>query len=339
MKINTLKSGVIALILFIISFSLYYRSTIRGTDVTRGSDFLTGFESENISKIEIKNKTKEIILNRRGNHFILHSEYGYPASNERINSFVFNMANIKIAEKVSDSEKSFKPYDVHEKAFNTLITFKDKNEKILTQFYVGKNEPQKGAYVRFAGKKEVYLTTEPVSLVSSRDDFINKNISSIKEEFISSIKVDTKSAFVINKNENSYIISKPKKINFSSNKVEGFVNQLKNLRFTDFKPINQLSIKSFSGRIETKLINSISYIFEFTKEKEKYYLKVKSSSEESPQQIVIDKNDDKEKLKNVEKTIMSQKSAQQFNLIHGAWIYEISKATFDSLNKNLTDLK
>ncbi|MCB0415254.1 MAG: DUF4340 domain-containing protein, partial [Bdellovibrionales bacterium] len=324
---KTKKLGLTAFLLFLISFGLFYLDTRTTQPNLVGTDFLSGLDNEKIFYIQIETNRQAISLIRDGEKFFLKSDKGYPTSNERINEFIYNMASIQIADLITKNPNRFEDLKISDNNFDAKITFEDNQEKKLTEFYIGKMLNNQQRYIRLSKENKVYLSKDIIKLPTGEKDFIDKTLLNISRSEISSIKVLNTSSFQIDKNDNKFVVTQPKKAQIEESKVNQFINRISNVYFKDFKKINDDSISkvNFDKSIEVKLSNAIKYLFEFSQLDDKYYLKVLSNAGEAPKEIVIHSEDDQNKLKSVEKTILAQKKAQQFNLEHGAWIYEIHK--------------
>ncbi len=139
-----------------------------------GSYLLQGFNPDKVYGIYIKNGNESLTFKRREERFILTGRVDYPVANDRINDLVKSVADIRCAERVTADERNHPSLGVTGDSGSLVIRFFSESGQKITGVVIGKARPGfPGFYTRLEEDKQVYLSTEPLSPVSTNEiDYI-----------------------------------------------------------------------------------------------------------------------------------------------------------------------
>lgn len=291
-----------------------------------------------MEKLILKETGKDsLIFQRQGTSFYLFSHNNYPASIKKINDLLFDISNIQIQEKVSSSESSQKNYKVSPEDYTYSVQGFDENDKPVLSFLVGNKFKSSGNYIRQSDKKDIYLSKSPVFFSSEKDSYIDKKIFELGSKKVLKVEVSTTTRFTIEKENDKWRL-KGIKYEVDDTQLSTFINTLTGLEFLSFTPVADKTL-DWKHSLSFQTDDTIVYEVKFTQEGDKYYALISSSTEETPQQVSISRDDDKEKLKKVEEVLKAQKNSQMFNVTHASWVYEIRESVYKELMKGPSDFK
>jgi hypothetical protein len=139
-----------------------------------GSYLLQGFNPDKVCGIFIKNGNESLTFKRQEERFILTGRVDYPVSNDRINGLVKTVADIRCAERVTADERNHPSLGVTGDSGSLVIRFFNESGQKITGVVIGKDRPGfPGFYTRLEDDKQVYLSTERLSPVSTNEiDYI-----------------------------------------------------------------------------------------------------------------------------------------------------------------------
>jgi len=336
MKLKNLS--IITIILCVISVFIFINENKRGADLILGSDYIKGFDVEKINKIIINSKdSKEIILSRDGNKFYVSSQKAYPAASEKVNDFIYKIASIQVEEKVaSDANNAdLKKYELGDQLRHHQIEFYGKDGKRAVSFQVGKIHKGKGNYLLKNGEKEVYLSMNILSLNYSYKDFVNTTLLDIEKDNINEVHLKSDKEIELTKESRDFALVTPKAKKFKEEKIEEYYKSFNNIRFSDyFKPSDsEVKNLNFNKYVKIKLKNKLVYNISLAKNKDQYFVKLNILLDEMPKEIIIKRDDGKEKLQKIEDMLKARGDAEKMNLEKANWVYQIDKFIYEKMLK------
>ena len=339
MKLKTLS--ILTGVLFAISIVVHINENKRGTDLLEGSDYIKGLDVGKVQKIALTFKdNKKLVLTRDSGRFVLESHKSYPAASDKVNDLIYQIASIQVKEKVlSDSgEGDFKKYELDEKSRHCLVELFDNDGKKTVSFSVGKSYKGKGRYLFKEDSKEIYLSQSGLQIPSSHKDFVDTMLLDIKRDDIEKISIRGGTQIDLAKQDQSFVVESPKNKKFKKEKAEEYAKSFTSLKFDEFYSHSGPSVQSLQFRrdIKIQLKNRIIYHLKLASNKSDYYVKLNALMNEVPRQIVINKDDGKDKLQNVENIIKAQGTAQRFNQEKASWVYKIDKTVYEKIVKDST---
>ncbi|MBI2519084.1 MAG: DUF4340 domain-containing protein [Bdellovibrio sp.] len=321
------KLTLLTISLFVVSIIVYSVENKRGTDLVADAELVKGLDVSAIYRVEIKTKGEQSInIVREDNLFILKDHKGHPASMERLNDLIYNLANIQVREKVEDSpsEHDLKNYGLDTDGRVALVQiYGQKGEKLLG-LTVGKSYKNFGNYVQKEGTKEgtnaVYLSREIIHLSPTHKDYIETRLLQIPNEDIAKVEIHING----------------KKGAVKKEKAQEYFTTFNVVAFDDYFRPNEQDVLglNFSDEIKVFLKNKLTYRLSLAKSGTQAFLKVHALLDEMPEQVEISKTDSPEKLKEIEGMARAQGEAQRFNLLKAPWIYRIDENTTKKILKD-----
>lgn len=330
-------------ILFVISLGVFYLENQRGTDLVEGSDYIQGLDIGKIHKISLsfsKDKDENIIFNRDGSRFVIENHKSYPASTEKINDLIYQIASLQIKEKVtsSPSESDLKEYELDADSRQYLVEIYDNDNKKTVSFSVGKSHKGRGNYLYKEGGDSVYLSKESIWINSSYRNFVDTSLLDVKKDDIETVQLETDTLIELAKKDKEFTLVKPEQKDFKKEKVEEYFNSFSGIQFSEFYKHNDEEIQklSFDKGIKVHLKNKLTYKLSLSEKENEHFIKVNALTHNIPQQMTLNAAD-KEQVKQVEDMAKARTVAERFNLEKGAWIYKVSPSTFEKLVKKTKD--
>ena len=325
------KLSLLTASLFILSLIVYYVDNKRGTDLVTDAELVKGLDVSAIYRVEVKVKTDQPInIVREENRFILKDHKGHPASMERLNDLIFNLANIQVREKVEDSpsDHDLKNYGLDVGGRLALVQiYGQKGEKLLG-LIVGKKYKNFGNYVQKEGPKDgqnaVYLSRESIHLSSVYKDYIETRLLQIPSEDISKVEVQING----------------KKGPVKNDKTQEYFTNFNVVAFDDYFRPDEHDVMglNFADEVKVFLKNKLTYRLSLARSGEQAFLKIHALLDEMPNQIEISKTDSPERLKEIEGMARAQGEAQRFNILKAPWIYRIDENTAKKILKDPKEL-
>ncbi|MBT3981537.1 MAG: DUF4340 domain-containing protein [Bacteriovoracaceae bacterium] len=332
--------GATTFLLFVISITTFYLENHRQTDILIGSYFLTGFDIDKISKFTIHGKDqKTLVFQRQGSGFTLSNYHHYPADNEKINDILFKISNLKIKEKEDLSEKKNSDYQLAENGYSSKLEFHGNQGQLFLTFFIGKYKNKVGSYIRKLGDENIFVASENIYINPDKNQYINTQLVQLIKEDINQVDVSSKQLVIVKRNDKKeFEIEGIDQAKVQGNKVTSFISDILKPQIQNFYPLGDTALNKvrFDKSFKVALNNNLIYSFRLGEESDKYFLQAQASVDEVRSQFVIGKDDDKEKLQNVEKVMKSQGIAQSFNIRHGKWVYEITKNQYHNLTRDRT---
>ena len=330
--------SLITVALFAASLTTFYYENKRGTDLLSGSDYIKGLDVEKIQKIVVNFKNdKKIIFNKDANKFLIENHKNYPASTEKINDLIYKMASIQVKEKIESnaSDSDLKKYELGPKSYHYLVELYDRKGDKKLAFRVGKTYRNRGNFLYKEDHSEIYLSNSPVWISDSHKNYITKSFLKIKTDTIQKITLKSNILMEFEKKEQNFVAVRPKKNKFKADKISEYAKVVGEINLSDYHAPTESDVRSLkykhelSIQLDTKLLYKVS----LANKNKKYFAKVHASASEIPSNIVLDSNDNKEKLEDIGNLFDAKTQVQNFNQIAARWVYQISKDDYEKIAK------
>lgn len=337
MKIQVLLALTLAL--FAGSLWVYQNENKRGTDLVSGSDYIKGLDVNQVQKIVLNfPKDQKITLSKDSNRFVLENYKSYPASTEKVNDLIFKIANIQVKKKISSNpdEEDLKNLGLDKESRKYLVEFFDTSENKAVSFTVGKSYKNNGNYLQKEGSKDIYLSDNSIWIDSSYKDFIDSFLIDLKKEDIVKVTLKNEDNIELSKKEEGFILDSPQISDYKKEKVEEYIKSFESVNFEEYFQAKDQDVKDlkFETDIRIQLKNKLTYSLKLAENNKNYYAKINVLVEDLPEQVVINKDDDQEKLKDIENMMSAKENAQKINLEKGLWVYKLDKGTYESFVKS-----
>ena len=339
MKTNQIL-GIAVAVLLVLSGWTYYDSVTRAERFERGQKFLPNLNPDEIAEIVVKKgDDEETTLRRLGDEFVLPGSGGYPATNESVNRFLRDVLELALEKEVGKGESLEEELELSPAGDNTLeVALKDKNEKEMVRFLVGKGADGGGGNFvcrTDQGERTVYLTAKQVYLRAGADDFLKKEIVDVKGEDIAAIEGPEWK--IVNEDDDFKLADLPagKK---ESSKVNQAQYMLSGLRFTKHYLADAPEVQNlyFDTEVVVELSDDSGYQVMLAQEGDKHYLRVQGFHKAQEVSIARDAGD--EEVKQTADTLARIDELQTFNQFHGSWIYEVSESTANKFRLKRSEL-
>jgi len=340
MKTNSLL-GIIAVVLLALSLLSYKVSTTRAERFERGQKFLPQLNPDNIHEIDITKSGDTVTLRRGEDQFVVATKNNYPAKNEAINRFLGDVLNLGLEKRVGKGESLAKDLEVQPDAeAATHVVLKNEAGKEMVNFVLGKSmDSGTGRYLqRLDGEDEaIYLSSGSVTLTTSADGFLDKEILNVAADKIVRIEGGD---FTMSKAENGPLELEdiPKGKQAKTSETSQVTNMLSFLKFdkvflADHPEVANLN---FNKRVRVFLDDKSGYNIALAQKDSNYYMTVQGTFEIG--EISIDEDETEEDLKEKSEILSRSDELNKFNSLHGSWVYGISEATAKKFLKSKSEL-
>jgi flagellar basal body-associated protein FliL len=147
---------VLVVVVIIIEGPLSERSK---KEAAKESILFPGFETDQVSSVDIKTQDKEVKLKKEDNTWVVATAGNYPADPKSIEDMLGKVRDLKSTLTASKSADKHSQFEVDESGVE--VTMLGTGEKALAHFFVGKMGPDYiSTYVRKADQDEVLLVGE-----------------------------------------------------------------------------------------------------------------------------------------------------------------------------------
>lgn len=333
---NLKMMSIVTSILCVLSLIVYAGDNRRGSDLTEGSDFIKGMDVNNIARIELRFPgNKKIEFERDSAFFVISNHKSYPASSAKINEMIFNFANIQVSEKVDSgvvSSDDLKQYGLDESNLRYKVAIFDDEGNKSVSFIVGKNQKNKGNYIKKESSGDVYLSQRRIWLDSTYKEFVDLALLNLEVNKVKTLDLNLDKGLTLTK-DGEKIKNKGNDKEIESTKFNKLINELNSLTFKDFYTVTDPNVQTlnFASGVRIELENNLVYNLNFAKDNNKYFAKLNASVDDMPTQITVSQSDGKEELSKIEEQIKAQTTSQLFNMKKAVWVYEIEQSKYEKL--------
>lgn len=149
------KTIIILAVIFLGLLAAYYLMENPSTDIydmseARVEPLFGGLSTDNIAKIKITTKNAETNLARTDTGWVVVEEDNFPANEDLINQILESLPEMTTEEIASNNPENAEFYKVDPEN-GVRVRMMNKNDKVLADYYVGKNGPGRNSYVRVEG--------------------------------------------------------------------------------------------------------------------------------------------------------------------------------------------
>jgi hypothetical protein len=336
-----LSLAIVAGVLVALTGLLYLRPESGKGEFQPGTPLIQGLDPAKISSIDIVRGDKKLVIERSEDGFVLPDKDGYPASMEKINSFLIDVLDIRCAEVMTESPDKHGTFGVTEGDEDAVvISFRNSDGARLVGFIRGKSpEDGTGAYVRLANADTVYLTERNVSIDTDPMDYVERTILEVDTDDIRSVRVRLpESDYLLRENEEDEVglDEVPDGMQQKDDEVKNVYEVLEWLRIGDVRSADEMEL-DFDATYICELESGLIYTVRTAEEDGTIYAKL---SAEGPDvgKVTIGRDEPEESLKEKDALLQAADQAEEFNRRHRPWIYELAGYGTDNLRKPLSKL-
>jgi len=342
-KLNMLT--IIAIVLTIITVSLYIPRPEKEITLSKGSYLAGGLTLDDIATINISKGKIKTTLKKRDNGFVVTEKNNYPADTRKINELYTKVLDIKVENFITNKKANYKELGVSDDSKDaTIISFKDDKGKLISGLIVGKTSDNgRGNYVRLMNKSDVYISDIIQYFNCEPSDYLNKTITKLKTSDVKRLDViDNTGNYSINKNSSGEVVllNAPKDKKIDKGALNSVFNSITSLNFNDVSKASDKSL-DFKREVICEVEGKVKYHIYIAKQGEDTWIKAKA---EEPKYSDIEnsrrisKNDTESDLKNKSKVLDAGEAAKKFNKMTNGWVYKLASYKAEALNKKLSDL-
>jgi len=337
-----------AIVLLLISYVLHSHVQSRKVAFVAGSELLSGFDIDQVSRITIQDPKSKVTLVKDKDQFVLEEKSRYPASNARVNDFFKTCSSITLDEKVTDNPDKHEALGVkmaeegvgEESAF---VTLEDRTGKKLAEFIVGKRkEKPMGRYVRLTDKPEVYFTKSGVALMTDYKHYIERNLLDLAGEEIEKVVVNPGgTSYTITADEEGQpaleTIPAGKKVKGTAYKQ--VFRALSPLHYSDFflASAPEVSGLVFDRTYTAHLRDKRLYKLSIAGKDEDYYIKILAAAD-LPTRVTVSKDETEEELKKKDEILQIHETVKKFNELGASWVFKMDKYVGEKFTMKLDEL-
>jgi len=340
-RINAVLA-VIAAALFLLSIFTYRGSVERAERFERGQKFLPNLNPDEIAEVVITQGEEKTHLKRGEEYFTLVSAGGYPAKNEEVNRFLRALGEITLDKEVGTGAGLEEKLGLELEDENVMdVVLKDGAGDEMVRFLVGESLDDSGGgnYVRRADREEntIYLTSSRIYLALGSENYLDDEILDVGQDRIESIEG---ADFLIAREGDDGALElrdvPPESVDNS--KLNQVRTALSFLRFTEHHLANADEVAGlvFDRELRFELDDRSGYVLRLAQAGDEHYLTVEGFL--AADRIEVSAEDTEEKNQENAELLKRANEIQDFNQLHGSWVYEISESTADKLRLSKADL-
>jgi parvulin-like peptidyl-prolyl isomerase len=340
---------IVTVVMVGVTIALHVGSGPGKVEFEPGSRLVQGLAPETIKKVVIKTEDRTITLLAKDKGPVVVEKNNYPADGKKIDELFMACSDIECNELVTANPENHDELKVAKAAKDNTdtveIEFYDEAGKLIVGVIKGKSaESSGGAYVRLAGKDDVYTTRKALWLKTAALDYMNKSLVKTDKDKIQKVEVETaKGAYAIERDKDKKIalLSIPKGKRAKDFDVGSTFGAMTGLDMSGVFPKDNEKVKdlkwdvTFKCHVETHLV----YVAKLAKKDGTHYV---SLSAYFPQGISIERPRKDEKDEELKKKAAIWEAAEQtlpkFNNRHKDWVYELSSYEAEKLRKPMADL-
>jgi hypothetical protein len=205
------KSNIILiLVLVLLAISAYFltkRSGETSSDITERI-MLADIDTNQITKIFIKNEFDSITLERDGESWLVTKPFRYRSDEDRISIAMMRLADLSVISSVSNKREKLHKFGLDSTGIIVKIYGK---QGIISDLIIGNNASNPTeVFARLNGSDEVYLVKGPLRFTFNAPlkDWRNRRIVRFNPDTVTSISLNYgKESFTLNKKDSLWYIS------------------------------------------------------------------------------------------------------------------------------------
>ena len=164
---------------------LQFQSSAPGNLSSQGP--LLAFSPQAVRRLTIASPTREVVLERRDDHWQLPAVNGFPAADEKVTALLEKLARIQRRIPVATSEAAQTRFRVAEDRFERRLVLED-GKQVLGTLYLGDSPGFRRLFVRVSGDSAIYEAA--LNLFDAGDqweDWTKKTVLAVPEDQLQGI--------------------------------------------------------------------------------------------------------------------------------------------------------
>jgi hypothetical protein len=311
---------------------------------TASAYLIQGLDPDQIASITIGRGSEQVILNRRGQGFVVASKDNYPALSSGINKLITTCLDIQTAEMYTDNPANHKDLGVTEEDARHLVKFFKADSSLLTGVVIGKPiEKSPGGYVRRVEDNKVYVMAAQVPWIKKRaTEYVDQELTNVKREDINSVTVSCPNeTYVLRPGDGKTVVldNLPEGKKLKSDVANRLFTALANLRFDDVNADGSRRDLKFDRKYVCRLKDSTVYTFWLAKDRDNWFVRCDALfMDKTPVTKTQGEVESEDQLKKKEAKLLASDAAEEFSEKHKGWVYQIPAYNAENLNKSIAEL-
>jgi hypothetical protein len=339
MKLNR-TLAIIALVLLAASIWTYRSSLVRADRFERGQRFLPNLNPDDVAEIAISRGDEHVTLKRGEDGFTVTEIHGYPAANESVNRVLRTLVELELDKKVGTGDDLYRELGLTvDSPEMTELRLRAADGADMVVMRVGKTfTGGDGSYLRRLDGDggPAYLSTRRVSLNTTADSFLDKEILNIPAEEIA--RIDGRDFAVMRTGDGLELDRVPAGMRENPSAMSRAKDILSLLRFDEVYLADDDTLTGLDMRqvADVRLTDGSGYRLAVAERDGEHFLQV--SGYHTVNRMSVDRDESTEELENKAEILARADEISRFNRFHGSWIYRINDTTADKLALTKADL-
>lgn len=159
-------------------------------------------DAEKVSRISVTQGDKTVAIEKAGDHWLIKSRDGYPASDEKVRALLIALSDATVIDAKTKNPERYSVLEVEEpdgkNASSRLIELEDASGKSLAKVIAGKVKPSPtgnrqasgGTYVRRPGDPQSWLASTGIAGGTGLKDWANPRVFETATEKVKTLTVE-----------------------------------------------------------------------------------------------------------------------------------------------------
>jgi hypothetical protein len=333
--------GIIATALVVIAVFQARLAKTKSFTTAAESILIQGLDTAKIASITVAAGDDQLILARLAEGFAVATKDNYPAKTLQINDLLAKCLDVKTVDHITANPQNHSDLGVAEENARFVVKFLDSQTEPITGIIVSNANEQGKTYVRQISSDDVYLAADSIWLQTDPMNYIEKQLTKIDTEKISSVTLTTpEGTYTLKKQKDTGQIvleNVPEGKKLKGSDYKQVFNALAGLNIDDVQKKSKAQGLNFDTKYLCALEDLTVYTLSLAKKDDDNYLT--ATAKYTGAKITKDRTvESEEELKAKEAKLLTKKAANDFAEKHTGWIYKIPQYKAGNLTKKLTDL-
>lgn len=350
-KLNTTLATVAA-VLLLLSLWAYRDSVTRADRFERGQKFLQALDVDQIATIQLRGSGGEgeegtsVTLRRGEGTFLIAEAEGYPARNETVNRLLRDLLDLSLERELGKGDSAAEAAGLDTGGAQEIHLL-DASGDTMVRFRYADTEGAGVAVQRLAAEDEeaeesdaqpVYLTEQALNVASDVDGFLDKDILDIQQGDLARIEGADFAFETPEEGSGLKLVDVPSGRQEKISEVNKVKSALSYLTFDQVFLANAPEVAGldFDQHLKFWLDEQTGYELSGAERDGRHFLQLRSFH--TVDQITFSTEEADEELQEKADLRLRLDELEDFNRLHGSWIYEVSERVAERLQLRKVDL-
>ena len=334
--------GIIATALVVIAVFQAGLTKTKSFTTAAESILIQGLDTAKIASITVATGDDQLTLARLAEGFAVADKDNYPAKTEQINELLTRCLDIKTVDHITANPQNHNDLGVTEENARFIVKFLDSKTEPITGIIISNANEQGKTYVRRISSDDVYLAADSIWLQTDPMNYIEKQLTKIDTEKISSVILTTpEGTYTLKKQKDTGQIvleNIPEGKKLKEDDYKQVFNALAGLNIDDVQKKSKAEDLNFDTKYVCALEDLTVYTLSLAKKDDDNYFTA-TAEYTGDTKITKDRTvESEEELKAKEAKLLAIKAVKDFSEKHAGWVYKIPQYKADNLTKKLADL-